>query len=146
MKVQESTPIKKLKLKKGDPVIVIRGKRADKGKIGKILRILPEKNRLAVEKIHVVKEYVRANPQKNIQGGIVDREGSIPISSVMYYCKECEQGVRIGYHVVAREDGESAKTPKKGKSKDAKTAETRGTARLKPIKQRICKKCGVVLD
>ena len=108
--------MKKLKLKKNDPVIVVRGKRQERGKTGKILRILPEKNRLVVEKIHLVKEYVRPNPQKNIQGGIVEREGSLPMASVMYYCKECEQGVRIGFKIIG--DG----------------------------KQRICRKCNTVLD
>jgi large subunit ribosomal protein L24 len=108
--------MKRLKLKKNDTVIVVRGKRQDRGKIGKVLRILPDKNRLVVEKVHVVKEYVRANPQKNIQGGIVDREGSIPMAHVRFYCKECELGVRVGY-------------------------KTRDDA-----KQRICKKCGIVID
>ena len=104
------------KLKKGDPVIVVSGKREDKGKKGKIIRLLPSKDRVVVEKIHIVKEYIKANPQKNIQGGIVDREGSIPLAGVMYYCSECEQGVRVGYKT----------------EKDSK--------------QRVCKKCGVVLD
>jgi len=146
VKVQESITTKKLK--KNDPVIVVRGKKSDKGKIGKILRILPGKNRVVVEKVHVVKEYVRANPQKNIQGGIVDREGTIPISSVMYYCKECEQGVRVGYKIVSPEDsGTSPKTTKKVKGgKAAKSDDSQENTRLKPIKQRICKKCGVVLD
>jgi large subunit ribosomal protein L24 len=91
--------MKKMKLRKDDPVIVKRGKRQDRGKIGKIIRIIPGKNRIVVEKVHLIKEFVRPNPQKNIQGGIVEIEGSIPLSSVMYYCKECEQGVRIGYRV-----------------------------------------------
>jgi len=108
----------RMKLKKNDPVIVVRGSRKDRGKVGKITRLVLEKKRLIVEKVHIIKEYVRANPQKNIQGGIVDREGSIPMASVMYYCKECEQGVRIGYKV---------------------TPETN-------TKQRVCKKCGVVID
>lgn len=106
----------KLRLKKGDQVIVIRGRKEDKGKTGKILRLIPDKNRLVVEKIHIIKEYVRPNPQKNIQGGIVEREGSIPMASVMYYCKECEQGVRIGTKVTGDQ------------------------------KQRICKKCSTVID
>ncbi len=106
----------KLKLKTDDPVIIVRGKKEDRGKVGKIMRIVSEKQRVVVEKVHIIKEYVRANPQKNIQGGIVDREGTIPMSSVLYYCKDCEQGVRIGY----------------------KVTET--------SKERVCKKCGVVLD
>jgi large subunit ribosomal protein L24 len=135
VKVQKSTI--KLKLKKNDPVVVVRGNRKDKGKVGKILRIIPEKQRVVVEKVRVIKEYVRANPQKNIQGGIVDREGSIPLSSIMYYCKECEQGVRIGYKMIKPEDSQN-----KGKSTKGKKTEVSG----KTIKQRVCKKCGVVLD
>lgn len=114
----KSPNVQKMKLKKDDSVIVVRGNRKDRGKIGKVVRILPEKARVVVEKVHIIKEYVRANPQKNIQGGIVDREGSIPLASVMFYCKECEQGVRIGY--------------KSGGDKMSK--------------QRICKKCGIVID
>ena len=108
--------MQKFKLKRNDMVIVKSGRRQDKKKTGKILRIVSEKNRVVIEKIHLIKEYVRANPQKNIKGGIVEREGAIPIEKVMYYCKECEQGVRIGYKIT-----------------DAG-------------KQRICKKCGIVLD
>lgn len=108
--------MKRLKLKKGDSVIIVRGKKQDKGKFGKILKILPEKNRVVVEKIHIIKEYVRPNPQKNIQGGVVEREGAVPLASVMYYCKECEQGVRVGFKVSKGE------------------------------KQRICKKCNALLD
>lgn len=91
--------MKTMKLKKNDPVIVKRGKRQDRGKIGKVIRLVPGKDRIVVEKIHLIKEFVRPNPQKNIQGGIVEIEGSIPLSSVMFYCKECEQGVRIGYRI-----------------------------------------------
>ena len=108
--------MQKYKLKKNDTVIIKSGRRQDKKKTGKILRIVSEKNRVVIEKIHLIKEYVRANPQKNIKGGIVEREGTIPIEKVMYYCKECEQGVRIGYRI--SDSG----------------------------KQRICKKCGVVLE
>jgi large subunit ribosomal protein L24 len=108
--------MQKFKLKKNDIVIVKSGRRQDKKKTGKILRIVSDKNRVVIEKVHLIKEYVRPNPQKNIKGGIVEREGAIPIEKVMYYCKECEQGVRIGY----------------------KVSDTG--------KQRVCKKCGVVLD
>lgn len=100
----------KIKLKKNDPVTVISGKKGDRGKVGKIIQVLPDKNRVVVEKVHMIKEYVRQNPQKNIQGGIVDREGTIPLSKVMYYCKECEQGVRIGYAV---KDGKKVRVCKK---------------------------------
>lgn len=108
--------MKKYKLKKNDPVVIVSGRRQDRGKVSKILRIVGEKDRVVVEKMHLIREYVRPNPQKNIKGGIVEREGSIPLEKVMYYCKECEQGVRIGHKI--SEAG----------------------------KQRICKKCGIVLD
>jgi len=108
--------MKSMKLKKNDPVMVVRGNKKDRGKTGKIKKLISEKNRLVVEKVHIVKEYVRPNPQKNIQGGIVERESSIPVANVMYYCRECEQGVRIGYRVTDDD------------------------------KQRICKKCEMVLD
>jgi large subunit ribosomal protein L24 len=136
--VNAQKPTMKTKLKKDDPVIVVRGNRKDKGKVGKILRIISDKQRLVVEKVRVIKEYVRANPQKNIQGGIVDREGSIPLSSVLYYCKECEQGVRIGYKITDVDESQGKETKS---SKGMKSA-----ALVKPFKQRICKKCGVVLD
>lgn len=108
--------MRRMKLKKNDPVIVVRGKRQDRGKTGKVKKLFPDKNRLVVEKVHIVKEYVRPNPQKNIQGGIVEVEASIPVASVMYYCRECEQGVRIGYRVADN------------------------------TRQRICKRCETVLD
>jgi large subunit ribosomal protein L24 len=108
--------MRKFKLKKNDPVIVKSGRRQDRKKTGKVLRVLPEKNRVVVEKVHLIKEYVRPNPQKNIKGGIVEREGAIPVEKVMYYCSECEKGVRVGYKVSAAG------------------------------KQRVCKSCGVVLD
>lgn len=106
----------KLKLKKNDPVIVTSGRRQDRKKIGKVLRVVADKDRVVVEKVHIIKEYVRPNPQKNIKGGIVEREGTIPLSQVMYYCKECEKGVRVGYKGVGAG------------------------------KQRVCRSCGVVLD
>ncbi len=104
------------KLKKNDPVVVVAGPKADRGKVGKLMRIVAEKNRVVVEKVHLIKEYVRPNPQKNIKGGIIEKEGTIPASKIMYYCKECEQGVRVGFKVGAGG------------------------------KQRVCRKCGVVLD
>jgi len=109
--------VTRTKIKKDDSVIVVRGSRKDRGKIGKVIKIDLNKCRVTIEKVHIIKEYVRANPQKNIQGGIVDREGSVPMASVMYYCGECEQGVRIGYKLA-----------------DDKS------------KQRICKKCNRVID
>jgi large subunit ribosomal protein L24 len=82
-----------LRLKKGDTVIVKKGK--DKGKIGKVLMIFPEKNRILVEKVHFVKEFIRPDRSKNVQGGIMEKEAPLSAANVMIYCSECEQGVRI---------------------------------------------------
>jgi large subunit ribosomal protein L24 len=79
-------------LKKGDTVIVKKGK--DKGKTGKVLMILPEKNRLIVEKVNFVKEFIRPDRSRNIQGGIMEKEAALSIANVRIFCPECEQGVR----------------------------------------------------
>jgi large subunit ribosomal protein L24 len=80
-------------LKKGDVIVVKKGK--DKGKTGKILMILPEKNRIIVEKINFVKEFIRPDRSKNIQGGIMEKEAPLSAANVMIYCSDCGQGVRV---------------------------------------------------
>jgi len=82
----------KIRFKKNDVVIVKKGK--DKGKTGKILRILPESNRVIVEKVHYVKEFIRPDRSKNVQGGIMEKEAPMSASNLMFYCTDCEQGVR----------------------------------------------------
>ncbi len=84
--------MEKIRLKKNDVVIVKTGK--DKGKQGKVLVIIPEKHRVIVEKINYVKEFIRPDRSKNVQGGIMDKEAPIQASNVMLYCASCEQGVR----------------------------------------------------
>lgn len=91
----------KMALKKGDIVIVKKGK--DKGKTGKILMILPESNRVIVEKINFVKEFIRPDRSRNIQGGIMEKEAPLSAANVMIYCADCGQGVRIRKKVL--EDG-----------------------------------------
>ena len=83
----------RLALKKGDMVVVRKGK--DKGKTGKVLMILPEKNRVIVEKINFVKEFIRPNRSRNIQGGIMEKEAPLAVANVMIFCSECGQGVRV---------------------------------------------------
>lgn len=83
----------KAQLKKGDIVIVQKGK--DKGKTGKVLKVIPEKNRVIVEKVNFVKEFIRPDRSRNIQGGIMEKEAPLSIANVRIYCSECEQGVRI---------------------------------------------------
>ena len=91
----------KMALKKGDVVVVKKGK--DKGKTGKILMIFPETNRIIVEKVNFVKEFIRPDRSRNIQGGIMEKEAPLSAANVMIYCTDCGQGVRIRKKVL--EDG-----------------------------------------
>jgi len=91
----------KMNINKGDTVVVISGK--DKGKTGKVLKVLPEKNSVIVEKLNFTKEFIRRDQSKNIQGGIMEKEAPIHVSNVMLYCSECGQGVRT--KTVELEDG-----------------------------------------
>ncbi|OGD10772.1 MAG: 50S ribosomal protein L24 [Candidatus Aminicenantes bacterium RBG_13_62_12] len=85
--------MKSIDLRKNDMVVVKTGK--DKGKIGKVLKVLPEKGRIIVEKAHFVKEFIRPDRSKNIQGGIMEKEAPFEASNVMLYCAECGRGVRF---------------------------------------------------
>jgi large subunit ribosomal protein L24 len=79
--------------KKNDVVVVISGK--DKGKTGKILKVFPEKNRVIVEKVNFIKEFIRRDQSRNIQGGVMEKEAPIHVSNLMLYCSECGRGIRI---------------------------------------------------
>ena len=70
-----------VKIKRNDRVEVIAGK--DKGKQGRVLRVLADKNRLLVEGVMMVKKHVKPNPQRNIKGGIAEQEATLHISNVM---------------------------------------------------------------
>lgn len=76
----------------GDTVMVITGR--DKGKTGKVLRLLKAKNRALVEKLQIVKRHTRPSPQQR-QGGIVEKEASIHVSNLMPYCSKCQKPVRV---------------------------------------------------
>lgn len=67
-------------VKKGDEIVVIAG--ADKGKRGKIIQVIPDKQRVLVEGVHIIKRHTRKS-QQHPQGAIVEREGPIHISNVM---------------------------------------------------------------
>jgi len=86
-------------IRKGDRVRVIAGK--DKGKEGKVLRSVPEKQRVVVENVHMINKHTRPS-QKNQQGGIIEMEGTIHVSNVMLVCPNCSQPTRVGRR---REDG-----------------------------------------
>lgn len=83
-----------LNVRKNDQVKVLAGK--DRGKTGRVLRVFPQRNRAVVENVNTVRRHTRPNPQKNIQGGVVEREGPIHISNLQVICPECDQPVRVG--------------------------------------------------
>ena len=83
-------------LTKGDKVKVIAGK--EKGKTGKILKVVADKDKVVVEKLNFVKKHQK--PDAKGKGGIVEKEGPIHISNVMLLCNKCEMGVRVGHKVL----------------------------------------------
>lgn len=85
----------KIKLKKGDEVIVLAGK--DKGKIGKITLVNPSINKAIVAGINKVKKHQK--PDGNQAGGIIEKEMPIQISNLSYYDSSSKKGVRLGYKI-----------------------------------------------
>ena len=84
---------KKFKLKKGDEVIVLAGK--DKGKTGKIVKMIPSQMKAIVSEINKVKK--NQKPDNNQPGGIIEKEMPLHISNLSFYDPELKKGVRIGY-------------------------------------------------
>ncbi len=87
---------KRVDIKRNDTVKVITGR--DKGKEGRVLRVMPDQGKVLVEHVSVVKKHVRPNPQRNIKGGIADQESAISLSNVQIVCPTCGP-VRIGHAV-----------------------------------------------
>ncbi len=102
-------------IRKNDNVVVTTGK--DRGKSGRVVRLVPEKNRVVVEGVNIIKRHTRPNPQKNVKGGVVEREAPLHASNVQIVCPECGKPTRIGKKIL--DDGR---------------------------KVRICRKCDGVLD
>jgi large subunit ribosomal protein L24 len=107
-------PYPRYRIRKDDQVMVIRGK--ERGKTGRVTRVLPERGAVIIEKLNMVKRHQRPS-QKHRHGGIIEKEAPINISNVMPICDKCKKQVRMG-----------RKTMEDGK------------------KVRYCKKCGEVLD
>ncbi len=103
-----------LPIKKGDTVTVLAGK--DKGKEGKVMRAIPETERVVVEKVNMMKKAMRPT-QANPQGGISTMEAPLHVSNVMLICPQCKKPTRA-----ARRRDENGK------------------------KIRVCKKCGKDID
>ncbi|MCR4398483.1 MAG: 50S ribosomal protein L24 [Firmicutes bacterium] len=104
---------KRIHVKTGDTVYVLSGK--NKGKRGKVLRVIPDKGTVMVEGVNIVKKHQRPT-QKVTQGGIIEKEAPIPSSKVMLVCPRCNRPARTGKKLL-----ESGKTA------------------------RVCKKCGEVI-
>ena len=102
-------------IRRNDTVVVTTGK--DRGKRGRVLKVLPEKNRVVVEGVNFIKRHTKPNPQRQIKGGVVEREASLHASNVQLLCPECGAPTRIGRRVLG--DGR---------------------------KVRICRKCEGVVD
>ncbi|MBE9550960.1 MAG: 50S ribosomal protein L24 [Desulfobacterales bacterium C00003106] len=102
------------RIKKNDKVKIIAGK--EKGKIGKVLKIIRKSRRLIVENANMVKRHTRAGGPSR-QGGIIEKESPLDFSNVMLICDKCMQNIRIKMKEL--EDGK---------------------------KVRVCRKCGEILD
>src|ERR1700753_4195702 len=85
------------KIKRNAQIIVIAGK--DKGKKGRVLRVIADKNRVLVEGVGMIKKHVKPDPQRNIAGGIAEKEASINISNVMLLDSD-GKATRVGCNIV----------------------------------------------
>ena len=103
-----------MKVKKGDLVKVISGK--DKGKEGRVLRVIPKLNKVIVENVNIVKKHQRPTQQLR-EGGIIEQPSPIHVSKVMVVCPSCGKPTRVGYRFL--EEGR---------------------------KVRICRKCNEIID
>ena len=97
-----------MKIKKGDNVEVISGK--DSGKRGRVLVVDRTRQRLVIEGVNMIKRHTRPNPQKNVKGGIVEREAPIHASNVMVVSPDSGQRSRIGIRVL--DDGRRVRIAK----------------------------------
>lgn len=96
------------KIKKDDIVYVIAGK--DKGKTGKVIKVLSKKGRVIVENINFIHKAMR--PSQQLQhGGIIKKEGTIDITNIVVFCNKCNKPTRVGYTIL--EDGRKLRRCKK---------------------------------
>jgi len=86
----------KVRIRKEDQVVVIAGKDRDLTKPRRVLQVMPGQQRVLVEGANMVKRHTRPNPQRNIKGGIVEREAPLHISNVMLWDPEAKQPTRVG--------------------------------------------------
>ena len=86
------------RLRKNDTVMVIKGR--DRGKTGKVLRVLPNQGRVVVERLNMVKRHTKPRGAAS-PGGIVEKEAPLSISNVMILCDRCNAPVRVGIKLAA---------------------------------------------
>jgi len=107
----------KMKIKKGDNVVVISGR--DKGKRGEVLRVFPDEGRLIVQGVHIARRHTK--PRMGDPGGIVEKELTIHVSNVAHLDPQSNKPTRVGYKLledgnkvrVARRSGEVISEPKR---------------------------------
>jgi large subunit ribosomal protein L24 len=95
-------------IRKNDTVVVISGK--DKGRRGRVIEVLPKLRRVRVENVNKIKRHTKPNPQKNVKGGIVEREQPIHVSNVALIDPKTDKPSRFGVKVLA--DGTRARVAK----------------------------------
>ena len=108
----------RVKIRKDDTVEVISGRKADKGRRGKVIKVLPDEGKVVIAGINVRKKHQKEvqSQGRTIKPGVIEFEAPIAIGNVMLVCPKCDEPVRVG---VQREDDES---------------------------RRICKNCGAVIE
>ncbi len=99
-----------LKIKKNDKVIVISGK--EKGKDGRVLAVMPKKERVLVERVNMIKRHMKPS-RRYTQGGIIEKEGPLHISKVMLVCPRCQTPTRTASRILG--DGKKVRLCKRCK-------------------------------
>ena len=96
------------KIRKDDQVMIMAGK--EKGKTGRVSAVIPERGKVLVEKLNMVKRHAKPS-QKHRHGGIIEKEAPLAISNVMILCDKCKGPVRIGTKTL--DDGKKVRTCRK---------------------------------
>ena len=100
--------MKKVHIKKNDEVLVIKGR--DRGVKGRVLRVFPNEGTAIVERVNMIKRHTRPNPQRQVKGGVVEREAPIRLSNLKLICPESGKPTRIGRKRL--DDGSGARVAK----------------------------------
>lgn len=96
-------------VRRNDNVLVLTGK--DRGKRGRVLQVIPDKQRVLVEGVNMIKRHTRPNPQRNIKGGVIEREASMHVSNVQLIDPTTNKPTRVGRKRL--EDGQHVRIGRK---------------------------------